>query len=326
LELLKTVDQDMTIKKIFCVRSLVVAIIAFLPGLLDAQPAKPVLSTIIVDPGHGGVDPGAKGQLNTEANVSLSIALKLGKALEAEFPNTKIIYTRTTDELPGGLTDKNEANRFRAQMANEARGDLYISIHANAAGKKAGGWYARRRVGTKKVKNRKGKLVSVPVYENYYQKNHQHGTETFIWAADRNVFKTEAITMTEEEGGEASDDSTDILDMNSPEAMVRAQLYEKKFFAKSLQLATLVEEEFVKSGRVSRGVKQRNEKGIWVLQATGMPSVLVETGFVTNTEEEEYINSEKGQEEIVNAILSAVKRYYAWLEENKSSTGSSNTF
>jgi N-acetylmuramoyl-L-alanine amidase len=57
-----------------------------------------------------------------------------------------------------------------------------------------------------------------------------------------------------------------------------------------------------------------------------MPSVLVETGFVTNTEEEQYINSEKGQEEIVNAILSAVKRYYAWLEENKSSSGSANSF
>jgi N-acetylmuramoyl-L-alanine amidase len=316
----------MTIRINFWLRFLVLAMNLCMPGLLYAQPAKPVLSTIIVDAGHGGVDPGALGQVNTEANVSLSIALKLGKALEAEFPNTKIIYTRTTDELPGGLKDKNEANRYRAQMANDARGDLFISIHANAAGKKAGGWYARRKVGTKKVKNRKGKLVSVPVYENYWVKNWQHGTETFIWAADRNVFKTEAINQTEEEGGETSDDSTDILDLNSPEAMVRAQLYEKRFFAKSLQLATLVEEEFVKSGRESRGVKQRNEKGIWVLQATGMPSILVETGFVTHTEEEQYINSEKGQDEIVAAILTAVKRYFTWLEEQKASSGSSNTF
>jgi N-acetylmuramoyl-L-alanine amidase len=310
----------------FCMRYLVLAIFIYLPALAYAQPAKPAISTIIVDAGHGGVDPGALGQLNTEANVSLSIAMKLGKALEAEFPNTKIIYTRTTDDLPGGLKDKNEANRYRAQMANDAKGDLFISIHANAAGKKAGGWYARRKVGTKKVKNRKGKLVSVPVYENYWVKNWQHGTETFIWAADRNMFKTEAISQKEEEGGETSDDSTDILDLHSPEAMIRAQLYEKRFFAKSLQLATLVEEEFVKSGRESRGVKQRNEKGIWVLQATGMPSILVETGFVTHTEEEQYINSEKGQDEIVAAILSAVKRYFAWLEEQKSSSGSGNSF
>src|SRR5687767_14346958 len=190
------------------VQLLVLAFISLLPWCLSAQQAKPVLSTIIVDAGHGGVDPGALGQLTSEAAISLSIALKLGKALEAEFPNAKIIYTRTTDDLPGGLRDKNEANRFRAQMANEAKGDLFISIHANAAGKKAGGWYAKRKVGTKKVKNRKGKLVSVPVYETYYVKNHQHGTETFIWAADRNVFKSEAITMTEEQTGESSDDST----------------------------------------------------------------------------------------------------------------------
>jgi N-acetylmuramoyl-L-alanine amidase len=297
---------------------LVLAAAISLPVGSVAQTSKPVIATIIVDPGHGGKDPGALGQINTEANVALSIALKLGKALEAEMPEVKIIYTRTTDDLPGGLTDKNEANRYRAKMANEAHGDLYISIHANAAGKKAGGWMARKRVGTKKVKNRKGKLVSVPVYENYYVKNWQHGTETFIWAADRNVFKTEAINQTEDEGGESSDDSTDILDLNSPEAIIRAQLYEKKYFSKSLQLATFVEEEFVKTGRVSRGVKQRNEKGIWVLQATGMPSILVETGFVTHTEEEKYINSEKGQEEIVTAILNAVKRYKAWLEESKS--------
>lgn len=322
----------MILLKKLCVRLFVQAFIICLPIFLYAQastpvsPAKPAIATIIVDAGHGGVDPGAIGQLNTEANVSLSIAMKLGKKLEEEMPNVKIIYTRTTDELPGGLTDKNEANRYRARMANEAKGDLFISIHANAAGKKAGGWYAKRKVGTKKVKNRKGKLVTVPVYETYYQKNWQNGTETFIWAADRNTFKSEAISATEEESGEASDDSTDILDMHSPEAMIRAQLYEKKFFAKSLQLATLVEEEFVKYGRPSRGVKQRNEKGIWVLQATGMPSILVETGFVSHTEEEQYINSEKGQEEIVNAIFNAVKRYKALLEEAKSSTGSSNAF
>lgn len=315
----------------FFVRLFVPAFMICAPAFLFAQastPAassKPVIATIIVDAGHGGVDPGAIGQINTEANVSLSIALKLGKKLEQEMPNIKIIYTRTTDDLPGGLKDKNEANRYRAQMANEARGDLFISIHANAAGKKAGGWYARRKVGTKKVKNRKGKLVSVPVYENYYVKNWQNGTETFIWAADRNTFKSEAINETEE-SGEASDDSTDILDMHSPEAMIRAQLYEKKFFAKSLQLATLVEEEFIKYGRPSRGVKQRNEKGIWVLQATGMPSILVETGFVTHTEEEQYINSEKGQEEIVNAVFAAVKRYKELLEEAKNSSGSSNAF
>jgi N-acetylmuramoyl-L-alanine amidase len=280
------------------------------------QQQKPVLGTIIIDPGHGGVDPGAHGQISYEAAVALSISLKLGKAMQEQLPDTKLIFTRTSDELAGGFNDIHESLVFRADMANQAKGDLYISIHCNAAGVKAGGWYAKRVIGHKKVK-RKNKYVRVPIYESYYVKNAQHGTETFIWAADRGGFKGEAINQTSEESGEDVQDSTNILDLNSPEAIIRAQLYEKKFFSKSLQLATFVEEEFVKGGRESRGVKQRNEKGIWVLQATGMPSILVETGFVTNTEEEEYINSDKGQDEIVTAILNAVLRYKALLEESK---------
>jgi N-acetylmuramoyl-L-alanine amidase len=275
---------------------------------------RPVLSTIIIDPGHGGVDPGAHGQISTEAAIALSISLKLGKALEQELPGTNLIFTRTTDILPGGGTDIHESLRYRAEMANQAKGDLFIAIHCNAAGVRAGGWYAKRVVGHKRVKRGK-RYVKVPIYESYYVKNHQHGTETFIWAADRGGFKGESINMTQEEGGEEVKDSTNMLDLHSPEAMIRAQLYEKKFFSKSLLLATFVEEEFVKGGRESRGVKQRNEKGIWVLQATGMPSILVETGFVTNTEEEKYIVSDKGQEEIVAAIVEAIKRYKTSLEE-----------
>ncbi len=71
----------------------------------------------------------------------------------------------------------------------------------------------------------------------------------------------------------------------------------------------MVQDEFKNSGRINRGVKQRNEKGIWVLHATGMPSVLVEIGFISNKEEEEYLNSEKGQGEIVEDIANGVDRY-----------------
>ena len=71
----------------------------------------------------------------------------------------------------------------------------------------------------------------------------------------------------------------------------------------------MVEEEFVQEGRLSRGVKQRNEKGIWVLQATAMPSILVETGFITHKPDEDYLNSEKGQAIIAENIVNAVKRY-----------------
>ncbi|HEX6429333.1 MAG TPA: N-acetylmuramoyl-L-alanine amidase [Niastella sp.] len=280
---------------------------------------RPVLNTIIIDPGHGGKDQGASGQFSTEAAVALSISLKLGEVLAKELPNTKLIFTRTTDELPGGATNIHDGLEYRANLANQSKGDLFIAIHCNANGQRAGQYTARRVVGHRnrtvyvgRGSKRRKKTIREPIYESYLVKNNEHGTETYIWAADRTGYKGEAI----QETGEMVEDSTNQLDLNSPEAIIRAQLYEKKYFSKSLLLATFVEDEFVKGGRFSRGVKQRNEKGIWVLQATGMPSILVETGFITQTEEEEYINSEKGQDEIVTQIVTAIKRYKASLEGN----------
>ena len=288
----------------------------------DKWMQKPVIRTIVVDAGHGGYDVGAKGLFSTEADVSLAIAMKLGKRLETEFPECKIVYTRTDKALPGNLNDLNAANHLRAEMANEAKGDLFISIHCNSAGLRAGGWNAKRTIGykSKKVTTGKGKkkktrTVKTPITETYYAKNMVTGTETFIWAADRSGIKSGYINVeepgnTNDSVAEAATDSNIIMpDMNSPEFRIRSQLYEKKYFTKSLMLAGFVEEELVKTGRSSRGVKQRNDKGIWVLQATGMPSILVETGFITNEEEEILINSEQGQEDMVQSIVNALKRY-----------------
>jgi N-acetylmuramoyl-L-alanine amidase len=298
-----------------------IATLSILFSFTNKWMQKPVIRTIIVDAGHGGYDVGAKGLFSTEADVSLAIAMKLGKRLETEFPECKIVYTRTNKALPGNLNDLNAANHLRAEMANEAKGDLFISIHCNSAGLRAGGWNAKRTVGykTRKVTTGKGKkkktrTVKTPITQSYYVKNHVAGTETFIWAADRSGIKSGFISL--EDGAEsdstgegASENNVVMPDMNSPEFRIRSQLYEKKYFTKSLMLAGFVEEELVKSGRNSRGVKQRNDKGIWVLQATGMPSILVETGFITNEEEEILINSEKGQEDIVQSIVNALKRY-----------------
>ncbi|MHA4846806.1 N-acetylmuramoyl-L-alanine amidase family protein [Flavitalea antarctica] len=285
---------------------------------LSAQ--KQTIKTIIVDAGHGGAAVGAKGLFSNEADIALAIALKLGKRIEEEMEGIKVVYTRTTKDLPGGVTSSRVANRLRAEMANEARGDLFISIHCNSTRQKAGGWYAKRVIGYKnkvvytgKGSKRKKKTVKVPITESYYVKNTRHGTETYIWAADRSGVKSEYINT--EDDGEFAGDSTNAAttagmpDMNTPEARIRAQLYEKRYFSKSLLLGTYIEEEFEKGGRLSQGVKQRNEEQIWVLQATGMPSVLVETGFISNKEEEEYLNSEKGQDEVVESIINALKRY-----------------
>jgi N-acetylmuramoyl-L-alanine amidase len=98
-------------------------------------------------------------------------------------------------------------------------------------------------------------------------------------------------------------------------------IYAQNYFRKSLSLADLIQKEFATAGRIDRGVKQRNDKGIWVLQATGMPSVLVEIGFISNKEEEDYLNSEKGQEEIVNNILTGFRNYKQKLDEKANTAG-----
>lgn len=264
---------------------------------------KPALKTIIIDAGHGGDIPGAKGDYSWEKNVCLEVALMLGKKMEAEFPDVKILYTRTTDV--------NTDNRDRANFANAQKGDLFISIHANAAPKIRHTKFVGYRTETYykgKGKKRKKYTRKVPKYDVYYTDNPSQGTETFIWAADRTDEK-EKFVGSDVVSGEVFDSTEYAPDINDPEFKAKSLLWTKRFFDKSYLLATLVEEEFVKEGRLSRGVKQRNEKGIWVLQATSMPSILVEIGFMTHRPDEDYMNSEKGQDEISENILQAIKRY-----------------
>lgn len=302
-----------------------ILLLIILPALFlsFAPPAKPgtTIKTVIIDPGHGGVDPGARGLTSTEADVALAVSLKFGKALQEEFPNIKVLYTRTTDVLPGGGTDVKQSLRYRANFANQSKGDLFFCIHCNSAGLKPGGWYAKRVVSYRTKTEYRGKgrkkrkiKVSVPIYENYYVENLAKGTETYVWAADRTNSKSESITS---DTGESVEDSSNILDLNTPEAKIRAQLYTKYYFKNSYTLAKLIEDEYQKAGRASRGVRQRNDKGIWVLQATGMPSILSEIGFITNKEEEQYLNSDKGQDEIVDNLMEAFRRYKKEVEGTK---------
>jgi N-acetylmuramoyl-L-alanine amidase len=268
---------------------------------------KPVIRTIIIDAGHGGSDNGARGDYSFEKDICLDVALKLGKKLEQEFPDIKVLYTRTKDEYP--------SIKSRADFANANRGDLFVSIHVNAGppikhSKFAG--YKTQTYYTGKGKSRKKRTRRVPRYNIYYTENPSNGTETYIWAADRTDAKGEFVT---DRLSEEVNDSTEYApDINDPEFKAKSLLWTKRFFDKSLLLATMVEEEFVSGGRVSRGVKQRNEKGIWVLQATAMPSILVETGFITHRPDEDYLNSNKGQEEIASHVMAAIKRYKAATE------------
>lgn len=292
-----------------------IAVLPFAFAFKNAPVAKRKgVQTIIIDPGHGGKDQGARGLITTEAKICLAIGLKLGKAIEEKFPGVKVLYTRTTDVLAGNKPDKNLANRYRAEFANQSGGDLFIAVHVNSAPK------IRHKVqsGYKWVGKGK-KRRKVKTYRYYYTPNPAHGTETFIWAADRADAKSGTITPDDEFG--ETDSTITIPEINDPVMKAFQLLYTKKYFESSLHFANLIEAEFVKEGRFSRGVKQRNDKGIWVLQATGMPSVLVETGFISDKEEEKYLDSEKGQDEIVQNIISALANYIASKEKAPASNG-----
>jgi N-acetylmuramoyl-L-alanine amidase len=249
--------------------------------------------------------------------VALQISLKLGDAIKKMYPDINIIYTRTTDILPGNMPNKDAALRYRSQLANESHGDLFLCIHCNSAGYHPGGWWGSRvshyENVTKKVKVKKKWVTRthrVPVYEKYWIDNVAHGTETYVWATGKNDDKKDAVGKNQDYTGEIDSTSTLTMpDPNDPTEKARILIYTQNYFRKSLTLADNIQKEFEKSGRVNRGVKQRNDKGIWVLHATAMPSVLVETGFISNTEEEKYLNSDAGQAEIVKNILAGFTEY-----------------
>lgn len=289
------------------------AILAIVPlSSFTKKASSPPVKTIIIDPGHGGSDQGAPGLVTTEAKICLELSLKLGAQIEKEIPGVRILYTRTTDIIPGNKSNKNDGLRYRADYANQSSADLFISIHCNSAGKRAGGWNERRishyenRVTYQGKGSKKKKVIKkVPVYETVYVHNHVRGTETYIWTAAENSHKEQMVI-----GEFAHDDSVGVeIPEDDPAINALKLIYTKKYFVNSLRLAELVQKEFATSGRPNRGVKQRNDKGIWVLHATGMPSILVEAGFISNKEEEEYMMSEEGQAEIVNNLTSALKQY-----------------
>lgn len=291
-----------------------------------SQTTKKVLRTIIIDPGHGGLDQGAKGAYSTEADVSLTVSLKLGKAIEEEFPDTKVVFTRTTDILPGNKTNKTDALRYRADLANSSGGDLFIAVHCNAAPpirhSQVTGY---RTVTTKKKKKKITKKV--PIYRYWYTPNPAEGTETYIWALSKSDAKVNSVSKNDDYGEIDSTSNLILPDPSDPAERARMLIYAQNYFRKSLTFADLIEKGFQIQGRTYRGgVKQRNDKGIWVLQATGMPSVLVEIGFITNKEEENYINGDKGQDEIVSNIVSALKDYKQRLESRQLTTEDKKAF
>jgi N-acetylmuramoyl-L-alanine amidase len=282
------------------------------------------LKTIVVDAGHGGHDNGATGQYENslrskEKDVTLAISKKVVAELKKQLPELNIVPTRTTD-IYQPVNDK-------ARIANEYKGDLFLCIHADSGPLKTG----RRQIGTRTVtrykvtytgkgKKRKKKStpyqVTEPVYEYFKLPLKASGTSVYIFAAHKTSAKLKAIM---DEVGEfeietnEGDSTYTPIDFSSPGNKTIAQIYATRYQMKSDLLASMVNDEVEKTGRIALGVNQR-QVGIAVLQATSMPAILIETGFINNPEDERYINSESGQQEMAEAITQAVIRYKEQLE------------
>lgn len=275
----------------------------------DQPQEMPLLRTVVIDPGHGGFDPGTHGLISKEKDIALAISLQLGKLLQQAHPGLRIVYTRTTDIMPGNKPTVPDGIRYRAELANRSGGDLFICIHCNATPQPPGSYPVKRLVRYRLVGKGAHKR-SVPVYSTTWVKNRVTGSACYIWKADRNIYKGDAIAQRQHmiEGENMGDSTGSAIDLSTPEAKMRSVLYEKKYFGNSALFGRLVEKELSKGGRRGEGLVQRQE-GIGVLQATGMPSVLIETGYLTNKEEERYLASRKGQLEVAKSIATAFRHY-----------------
>lgn len=290
------------------------------------------IKTIIIDPGHGGEDHGAHGEYegtlgSLEKNITLAISMKLVADLKKAMPDVNIIPTRTTDVFMNV--------HEKAQFANDHHGDLFVCIHADAVTLKTGSrivgyktqvYHTSHYVG--KGKSRKKVYTKhtrrVPIRHYYKIPTTRKGTSTLILAARQTNDKIKALEEGDLGFNTDDDDSTANINYDSPEYKASALLYSQNYFRKSYQLASLVQDEVAKeTGRPNLGVWQR-EKGLWVLHATQMPAVLIETGFVANYDDERYLNSEKGQEEIAQAITDALLKYRKMVETPKTLANANN--
>ncbi len=219
---------------------------------------------VVLDAGHGGKDPGNRGGGFQEKDIALSIILKIGAELEKN-KDFKIIYTRDKDVfIP---LDK------RAEIANDANADLFVSVHCNSHSSQA------------------------------------FGTETFVLGLRRSndnleIAKRENSVIYLEENYEVTYNG---FDPNSPESSIGMTIMQEEYLDQSILLADFVQKKFTNGlQRNNRGVKQ---DVFLVLRETFMPSVLIETGFLTNKEEGPFLNSTSGQTKMADAIVDAINDY-----------------
>ena len=257
------------------------------------------ISKVVLDAGHGGKDNGARGEYSNEKDLTLAIIMKLGKMINDSMKDVQPFYTRTSDVYPS-LQERHE-------IANRAAADLFISVHINSTPY----WYEKVQTGTRTVttgKGRRKKTRTVPVYKSIrHHTTKVSGTETLVLGSLRNNQKSKAVG----EYGDAIVDEPGLLNENDPQTAIIIAQYTKAFLGSSVALGTAIQDAFSMQGRRDLGVKQQS---LEILAGSYMPGVLVECGFITNTDEEAYMNSEKGQFEIAHAIFRGIKAYKQEME------------
>ncbi len=229
--------------------------------------------TVVIDPGHGGKDCGARGVSLYEKDINLAVAKKLGDKIEKNHRDVKVIFTRKRD------TDV--ALKERPEIANKANGDLFISIHVNSVDRKA--------------RNRK----TINGAEVYTLGLHRSDDNLAVAMRENAVMALESDYTEAYQG----------FDPESSESYIIFELSQSRHMDMSIEFADLVQQQLIEhAGRADKGVKQA---GFWVLWSTSMPSVLIELDFICNPTQEKYLGSEKGQDELAEAISRAFDTYLA---------------
>lgn len=254
-------------------------VLIFTPLCIHSAWAKDFV--LVIDAGHGGHDPGAIGRFSKEKNINLNVALKLGNLIQENCNDVKVVYTRNKDIfIP---LDR------RAEIANDSKADLFISIHTNALAnnrttKGASTWtlgLAKSDANLEVAKREN----SVILYENDYKTRYAG------------------------------------FNPNSAESYIIFEFMQDQYMEQSVHLASLVQREFRSTcNRIDRGVHQA---GFLVLKASAMPSILVELGFISTPEEEQYLNTDIGSSNLAKGIFRAFLNYKR--EQEMRLTGKSRT-
>lgn len=238
--------------------------------------------TVVIDAGHGGVDPGALGKKSQEKNINFTVSNMLGEMIKKAYPEVKVIYTRTTDvKIPLAR---------RADIANKANANLFISIHSNASTNKSANGCQTFTLGA----GIDAEAKAAAMYENEVILTEDNFEETYMG-----------------------------FDPRSSESYIIFELMRSHDMELSVKLAEMVQKGMLGNTTLNdRGV---SAAGFLVLHRTVMPSILVELGFITNSKDEGIIASKEGQEKLAKGIFNGFAEYYELYGKSKEEKESKST-